>query len=132
MRVSTDIRRGLIYAGLIVVVAGGAKAAAAHGLIGSDWPGRATMAVMGAFLMVTGNSLPKRLVPLSGCSCDPATVQQLQRRAGWTFVLAGAALAIGWLVLPESLANLLTLLLAPVTVLFVVQMFRVYRADRPA
>ena len=72
MRVSTDIRRGLIYAGLIIVVAGGAKAAAAHGLIGSDWPGRATMAVMGAFLMVTGNSLPKRLVPLSGCSCDPA------------------------------------------------------------
>jgi predicted acyltransferase len=132
MRVSTDIRRGLIYAGLIVVVAGGAKAAAAHGLIGSDWPGRATMAVMGAFLMVTGNSIPKRLLPLSACSCDPATVQQLQRRAGWTFALAGAALSIGWLVLPESLANLLTLLLAPVTVLFVVQMFRVYRADRPA
>ena len=55
MRVSTDIRRGLIYAGLIIVVAGVAKAAAAHGLIASDWPGRATMAVMGAFLMVSGS-----------------------------------------------------------------------------
>ncbi len=132
MTVSTDIRRGLIYAGLIIVVAGGAKVAAARGLVGSDWPGRAMMAVVGVFLMATGNAIPKTLMPLSACSCDPATLQQLQRRAGWTFALAGAALAIGWLALPEPLANLLTLLLAPVTALFLVQMFRVCRAGRPA
>ena len=132
MTVSTDIRRGLIYAGLIIVVAGGTKVAAAHGLVGSDWPARAMMAVMGAFLMATGNAIPKALMPLSACSCDPATLQRLQRRAGWTFALAGAALAIGWLALPEPLANLLTLLLAPVTVLVLVQTLRVYRAGRPA
>ena len=39
MTLSTDIRRGLIYAGLIIVVASGAKEAAARGLVGSDWPG---------------------------------------------------------------------------------------------
>ncbi len=132
MTVSTDIRRGLSYAGLIIVVAGGAKLAAAHGLVGSDWPGRAMMAVTGALLMVMGNAIPKTLRPLSADSRDPATLQQLQRRAGWTFALAGAALAIGWLVLPEPVANLLTLLLAPVTVLVLVQTLRVYRAGRPA
>jgi hypothetical protein len=132
MGITTDIRRGLSYAGLIIVVAGAAKIAAAYGLVGSDWPGRATMAVMGAFLMATGNAIPKTLIPLAACSCDPATLQQLQRRAGWTFALAGAALTIAWLVLPKSLANLLTLLLAPVSALFLVQTFRVYRVDRPA
>ena len=90
------------------------------------------MVVMGAFLMATGNAIPKTLTPISVYSIDPARLQRLQRRAGWTFALAGAALAIGWLALPEPLANLLTLLLAPVTALFLVQLFRVCRADGPA
>jgi len=90
MTVSTDIRRGLIYAGLIIVVAGGAKVGAAHGLVGSDWPGRAMMAVVGLFLMTTGNAIPKTLMPLSASACNSATLQRLQRRAGWTFALAGA------------------------------------------
>ncbi|MCM3880315.1 MAG: hypothetical protein ND807_09415 [Vicinamibacterales bacterium] len=128
--VSTDIRRGLIYAGLIIAVAGGAKIAAAHGVLGSDWPARAMMAVIGAFLMTTGNAIPKTLAPLSACSYDPATLQRLQRQAGWTFTLAGAGLAIGWLALPVPLANRLTLLLAPVTALFVVQLLRLRRASR--
>ena len=132
MAVSTDIRRGLSYAGLIIVVAGGAKVAAAHGLVGSDWPERAIMAVIGAFLMATGNAIPKTLTPLSARSCNPATLQQLQRQAGWTFALAGAGLTIGWLTLPEPLANLLTLLLAPMTALFLVRMLRVCRIGRPA
>jgi len=98
--VSTDIRRGLIYAGLIIAVAGGAKIAAAHGVLGGDWPARAMVAVIGAFLMATGNAIPKTLTPLSACSYDPA--------------------------------NRLTLLLAPVTALFVVQLFRLRGAGRPA
>ena len=126
--VSTDIRRGLRYAGLIIAVAGGAKFAAAHGLIGTDWPRRATMAVIGAFLMATGNAIPKTLTPLSASSCDPAALQRLQRQAGWIFALAGASLMIGWLAFPEPLANVLTLLLAPATALFVVQVFRLRRA----
>jgi uncharacterized membrane protein len=132
MAVSTDIRRGLIYAGLIILVAGGAKVAAAHGLVGSDWPARAMMAVVGVFLMVTGNAIPKTLTPLSASSCDPATLQRLQRQAGWTFALAGAGLAIGWLALPEALASQLTLLLAPVTALFLIQVFRVCRTGPAA
>jgi hypothetical protein len=132
MRVSTDIRRGLIHAGMIIVVAGGTKIAAAQGFIGSAWPARAVMAVIGTVLMVTGNAIPKTLIPLSACSWDPATLQRLQRRAGWTFALAGAALAIAWLVLPQSLANFLTLLLAPVTALLLIQVFRGHRANRPA
>lgn len=130
--VSTDIRRGLIFAGLIMAVAGGAKIAAAHGILGSGWPERAMMAVIGAFLMATGNAIPKTLTPLSACSCDPAALQRLQRQAGWTFTLAGAGLAIGWLALPVPLADRLTLLLAPVTALFVVQVFRLRRAGRAA
>ena len=130
--VSTDIRRGLIYAGLIIAVASGAKIAAAHGLLGSEWPARAMMAVIGAFLMATGNAIPKTLTPLSACSYDPATLQRLQRQAGWSFTLAGLGLAVGWLALPVPLANQLTLLLVPVTALFVIQLFRLRRAGRAA
>lgn len=90
------------------------------------------MAVIGVFLMATGNAIPKTLTPLTACSHDPAMLQRLQRRAGWTFTLAGAGLAMGWLALPVPFANRLTLLLAPVTALFVVQLFRVRRAGRPA
>jgi hypothetical protein len=88
------------------------------------------MAVVGLFLMTTGNAIPKTLMPLSASACNPATLQRLQRRAGWTFALAGAGLTIGWLALPEPVANLLTLLLAPVTALFLVQMIRVCRVGR--
>ena len=130
--VSTDVRRGLIYAGLIIAAAGGARIATAHGVLGSDWPARAMMAVIGVFLMATGNAIPKTLTPLSACAYDPATLQRLQRQAGWTFTLAGAGVAIGWLVLPVPLANRLTLLLVPVTALCIVQLVRLRRAGRPA
>jgi hypothetical protein len=132
MTVSTDIRRGLSFAGLIILVAGGAKLAAAYGIVGGDWPERALMATIGVFLMVTGNAIPKTLAPLSSYSPDVAAVQRLQRQAGWAFTIAGAGLAIGWVALPEPLANLLTLLLAPITATFLVQMFRVCRVGRAA
>lgn len=106
-----DIKRSLLFAGIIVLVAAGTRLAAAAGVLGAPtagWSQRLTMATIGAFLMVTGNGIPKTLTPLGAVSCDPAAVQSFQRLGGWTWALAGLVLALDWLVLPLSLAGTLT------------------------
>jgi hypothetical protein len=65
---------------------------------------RSTSVFVGAFFVLRGNSLPKMLRPLSDIRCDPATLQTLQRRTGWAYVLAGFTYAVLWLVLPAHLA----------------------------
>jgi hypothetical protein len=130
--ISADIRRGLSFAGVLILADGGASIAATHGLLGPEWPTRATMAVLGAFLMVTGNAIPKTLAPLSASSCNLASLQRLQRQAGWMFSIAGAGLTLGWLAFPEPLANLLTLMLVPITALIAIQTLRLSRRGRAA
>lgn len=110
-RQGADIKRSLVFAGIIVLVAAGTRLAAAAGVLGAPsagWSQRLTMATIGAFLMVTGNAIPKTLTPLGALSCDPAVVQSFQRLGGWTWALVGLVVAITWLVLPLSLAGTLT------------------------
>jgi hypothetical protein len=109
-----SVRRGIVTAGLILAISLGAKLAAALGAVHSgDFALRATMAIMGAFLAVTGNAIPKTLTPLAAQHCDPARVQAVQRLSGWTWVLAGLAVAMAWLALPINLAELMSFLLLP-------------------
>jgi hypothetical protein len=89
---------------------------------------RLVMAIAGAFLVSTGNMIPKRLTPLSAMRCDATKVQSFQRMAGWTWVLAGLALAIGWLVLPVARAEQMMYVLLPTaTVINVVLAVRLMR-----
>lgn len=129
-----SIRTGIVFAGLIVVVSLGAKLATALGAAGgADLSQRAMMAILGAFLVFTGNAIPKRLTPLSALRGDPARVQTIQRLAGWTWVLTGLAFAAAWLALPLGLAGPLTLLLLPGAMLIsVVQIVRLRRAGQRA
>ena len=60
------------------------------------------MVILGAFIVATGNALPKTLTPLSVLRCDPAPAraQALHRFAGWAWVLTSPALSVAWLALP--------------------------------
>ena len=120
-RRDAGVRSGIVTAGLILVISLGAKLAVALGAVHyGDIALRATMAIAGAFLAVTGNAIPKTLMPFAALHCDPAKVQAVQRLAGWTWVLAGLAVAIAWLTLPINLAEAMSFLLLPSAILVTV------------
>jgi hypothetical protein len=120
-RRDAGIRSGIVTAGLILVISLGAKLAVALGAVHyGDIALRATMAIAGAFLAVTGNAIPKTLTPLAALHCDPARVQAVQRLAGWTWALAGLAVVIAWLTLPINLAEAMSFLLLPSAILVTV------------
>jgi hypothetical protein len=107
-----SIRRGVVFAGLMLVMVLGLKLATAAGLIvDADVSRRATMIVTAAFFVFTGNAMPKTLTPLASLQCDGAKIQAFQRFAGWTWVLSGLAFGIAWLVLPIDLAKPVSLVL---------------------
>ncbi len=116
-----SVRSGIVTAGLILVISLGAKLTMALGGVHyGDTTLRATMAIVGAFLAVTGNAIPKTLKPLAALHCDPAKVQAVQRLAGWIWALAGLAVAIAWLTLPINLAEAMSFLLLPSAILVTV------------
>ena len=72
---------------------------------GRDLGQRASMVLQGLFLAMLGNTMPRMLPPVSSMACDGARVQTFQRRAGWTWALAGVAFALAWLALPDGVAR---------------------------
>jgi hypothetical protein len=88
-----------------------AKLASTLGVGGDELPHRVSMIIVGGYLVVTGNALPKTLRPLSTLGCDGSKLQAFQRLAGWTWVLTGLALAGAWLVLPLDLAKPVSIVL---------------------
>jgi hypothetical protein len=114
------IRRGIIFAGLLLVIPLSLELATALGAIHhADFSKRAIMAIIGAFLMVNGNAVPKTLTPLSALRCDAAKAQAFYRFAGWTWVLTGLALTITWLALPLHLADSMTFVVLPAGMLII-------------
>jgi hypothetical protein len=109
-RDATDaVRRGIVFAALIMATALGARLAYALGAIAdADLSRRWPMVLIGVYFVFTGNALPKTLTPLTALRCDPARVQTVQRWAGWTWVLSGLTVAGAWLTLPLDLANALS------------------------
>ena len=116
-----SVRRGVATAGLILAISLGAKLGVALGAVHyGDIALRATMAIVGAFLAVTGNAIPKTLTPLASLQCDSAKVQAVQRLTGWIWTLAGLAVAIAWLTLPINVAEAMSYLLLPSAILVTV------------
>jgi hypothetical protein len=129
----SSVRSGIVTAGLILVISLGAKLAVALGAVHyGDIPLRATMAIGGAFLAVTGNAIPKTLRPLAALHCGPAKVQAIQRLAGWIWALAGLAVAIAWLTLPVNLAETMSFLLLPSAILVTVGQTVWLRRTKPS
>jgi hypothetical protein len=130
--------RGAVVIGSLILIAGlGAQLATALGL-GSDaylseLSKRLTMALTGLFFVMTGNSVPKALTPLSAGQCaDPARAQAFQRSMGWTWVMTGLAFAAAWLMLPLDVAQpvAITCMFAGMAII-VARIVRLVRSQRP-
>jgi hypothetical protein len=102
----------VVFAALMMGIPLALTLARSYGFVdGSDVARRSTGILTGAFLAMLGNVMPKNLPPLSS-GCDGARQQAFQRLAGWTWVLCGLALAVGWLALPIDLAERAAMVLA--------------------
>ena len=113
-----SIRAAIVFAALMLLVSLGNRLATASGATSSpDFARRAVMAIAGAFLAFTGNTIPKILTPLGNLGCDPARAQAVRRFAGWTWVLAGAAVSVAWLGLPILRAETAMYILLPAAML---------------
>ena len=126
------VRGSVVLAALMLAISLGARSAVALGALDrADGATQVTMVLAGAFLVFTGNSMPKALKPLSTLQCDPAAVQAFQRLSGWTWVLAGLGLSISWLVLPAEVAQPVSLTFMAAAILVVLtQVVRLRRTHR--
>ena len=96
---------------------------------------RSTGVLIGAFLVILGNVMPKNLPPLSSLRCDATRQQAFQRLVGWTWVLCGLASAITWLALTIDSAEMTTTMLVVTSmVVTIVQLLRLRkpRKNQPA
>jgi hypothetical protein len=71
------------------------------------------MVLIATFIVVTGNTIPKRIATLACRNVDASRLQAFYRLAGWTWVLTGLALGLAWLVLPQDAAGTATLIVVP-------------------
>ena len=115
-----ELRVAIGFAGSIVGIALLSRLAASLGWgHAAELSSRASMAVMGAFFVLTGNAVPKTLTPLAAMKRDPARVQAFRRVAGWAWVLTGVAYSLAWFALPTRLAVNATFLIVPAGMLVV-------------
>ena len=110
----------VIVAGLILAAAQGIKLIDTLGDFDMDRLERVWGVGIGVVLVIMGNVMPKILSPLAAQRCSESKTQSIQRFAGWSFVLAGLAYAIVWMVLPVTQANTVAMLICLSSVILVV------------
>jgi hypothetical protein len=107
-----QITTAVVFAALMMGSSLALTLARSYGLVdGSDLARRSTGVLIGLFLAMLGNVMPKNVPPLSS-GCDGARQQAFHRLAGWTWVLCGLASVVAWLVLPIDLAGTAAVVLA--------------------
>ena len=105
----------------------------AYGVVDNPDSGmrRTIMIMVGAYLAVTGNAMPRMLPPTSSLPFGGARVQAFQRHAGWTWVLCGLGFAVAGLALPLDAQTPIALaLVATAIILTIVQLLRLVRPMR--
>ena len=105
----------LTLGGVLLLAAFGLKIAQHFALIDSAMPERTQGILLGLFMIVIGNALPKTLYPLKQ-NCSSAHEQALRRFVGWMFVLAGFGYALAWAFMAKAQADIyaLPILVIPV------------------
>jgi hypothetical protein len=128
------MRGGLVFAGLMLVIPLGAKLAARYGWVDTaGFTQRALMVSLATFIVVTGNTIPKRLASLACLNVELARVQSFYRLAGWVWVLTGLAFGLAWMMLSSGAAGSATLVIVPVGIaLIAYRWLRLNTARRPA
>lgn len=101
MSARSELLTGLVFGVLMLSSAYVLK----HAGVDRDLPMRVTMVLLGLYYVVSGNALPRRFTARAAQRPNAARIQAGQRFAGWTFVLAGLAFALAWIVLPKDVAE---------------------------
>ena len=116
-RRNSEIRAALVAAALMLGVPYAAKIAGRNGWADTgDFAERSLMVILAGFIVFTGNSIPKRLIPRECFAADPAGVRWFMRLAGWTWVLAGLELGLACAFLPRWMATTATFVLMPAAI----------------
>jgi len=103
IRIVGEVNRGVVFGALMMVISLALTLAHSYGLVDVPRGGRwttMTMILVGAYLAVLGNAMPRQLPPLASMQGHGARVQAFQRLAGWTWVLCGLGFAAVWLAMP--------------------------------
>ena len=136
VRSADQITTAVVFAAVMMGIPLAMTLGRSYGLIdGSDVARRSTGVLIGVFLVMLGNVMPKNLPPLSSMPCDGARQQAFHRIAGWTWVLCGLGSAIGWLLLSIDSAEMATTVLVVAAMgVTLVQLLRLRRPrkDQPA
>jgi len=133
VRSVASVAGAVVFGALMMIIPLALTLAHAYGLVDDPDSGmqRTTMIIVGAYLAVTGNAMPRMLPPTSSMPCGGARVQAFQRHAGWTWVLCGLGYAMAWLALPIDAAGPISMaLVATAMIVTIVQLLRL-RKPRP-
>jgi hypothetical protein len=128
-----SVNGAVVFGALMMIIPLALTLAHVYGVVDDPDSGmrRTTMIMLGAYLAVTGNAMPRMLPPTSSMPCGGARVQAFQRHAGWTWVLCGLGYATAWLALPIDAAGPISMaLVATAMIVTIVQLLRL-RKPRP-
>ena len=133
VRSVASVASAVVFGALMMIIPLALTLAHAYGLVEDPDSGmqRTTMIMVGAYLAVTGNAMPRMLLPTSSMPGGGARVQAFQRHAGWTWVLCGLGFAMAGLALPvDALTPISFALVATAMIVTIVQLLRL-RKPRP-
>jgi uncharacterized membrane protein len=129
-----SVNGAVVFGGLMMIIPLAVTLAHAYGAVDDpDGGRRMNMVILGAYLVVSGNALPRQVAPLSSMQCDGSRVQAFQRFAGWTWVLCGLGFLTAWLTLPIDAAEpVSTGLVVAATIITIVRALRLRRPQQHA
>ena len=127
-RALASITSAVVFGALMIVIPLATSLAFAYGAVDDPDVGqRATMILLGAFLVVTGNTMSRTLPPLAQMRCDGARIQTFQRRAGWIWVLSGVTFTLAWLTLPVDIARAVSMTATAASVVLTIALLLLLR-----
>ena len=135
VRSVASVASAVVFGALMTIIPLALTLAHAYGLVDDPDSGmrRTTMIMIGAYLAVTGNAMPRMLPPTSSMPCSGARVQAFQRLAGWTWVLCGLGFVTAWLALPIDAAEpVSTALVVAAMIVTIVQLLRLRKPRQHA
>jgi hypothetical protein len=122
-----SIAGAVVFGALMMIIPLALTLARAYGVVDDPDSGirRTTMIMIGAYLAMTGNAMPRMLPPTSSMPYGGARVQAFQRFAGWTWSLCGLGIAMAWLALPIDAATPVSVaLVATAMIVTIIQLLR--------
>ena len=135
VRSVASVAGAVVFGALMMIIPLVLTLAHAYGLVDDPDSGmrRTNMIMIGAYLAVIGNAMPKQFATASSTQCDGARVQAFQRFAGWTWVLCGLGFAMAWLALPiDAAESVSTALVATAMIVTIVRLLRLRRPQQHA